>query len=279
MSIEQRQNIYQAEHLRAAGNLDTAWDLIKGSFINPSIIDALPDSFLSDHIRQWRIGVSIKTSLAQRVWTARGATGKLAAAGNIIRNYYHHPAVQVRALDFLTDNEGHPYNFAAEMLRDEGKYFSVAFYISGNFQFLTSAIIAYERTIEHAQLDSSKGLAMIELGQAKKMKNELLRKPRESVYETYISPGFDLIRDTKGPQDLDRLFWVLTTVIRESSLSPHANLSNLNQLCAESLLEEHFGKCGAGKFILKSDLKILGLNIHKKVWGATRNRLDFSSLI
>lgn len=279
MSIEHRDSIYQAEALRVAGKLPEALEQVKDSLINPEIIPVLPDQVLSDYIRKWRIWTVTGMSMAQKKWLAGNARDALLAVKPIFTTYYHHPEVEIRSRNYLQDNEGHLYDHRAEMLRDEGKYWLVAYSISGNTIFLNHAEISFEHAVSSAVLDSPKGIAMIELGAVKRRQNELRKRPKGSIYETYIHHGFHQALDTVVEfGDQDRLKWLLIVTRTEGQLAHGNKIAEEDIEEIDQILNSKLGLMGARKLISEHDRKMITSDLHGRVWALTRLGVDFSQI-
>lgn len=281
MSTEFKNRIYQAEALRVAGKLPEALEQVKDSLIDPETIPQLHDNLLSDYIRQWRIFTVTGMSLAQRRWLAKNARDTLLAVKPIFTTYYHNPIIDARSRGYLTDNEGHLYDHRAECLRDEGKYFLVAFYISGNSKFLNQSVVTFERAVSQAVLDDPKGIALVELGLVKDLQNAHLKRAAGSVYQTYIHQGFELALEPvieSGNQD--RLKWLLNNVTAASSHHQEKDPTAKQDLLeVDYQFNSIFGDIGAAK-IKRGYKKALFLSRLRRAltWRITRLGIDFSGL-
>lgn len=280
MSTEHRDIIYTAESLRVAGQLQQVLELVRDSLVDPSIIQTMDDNLLSDHIRQWRIATVTGMSMTQSRWLAINAQDSLLEIRPVFTTYYHHPEVSTRSRNYLVDNEGHLYDHSAEMIRDEGKYYSIAFYISGNPLYLTQSAAAFERAIDQAALDEPQGIAMIELGQIKGLINSYYHKGPSSVYQTYIHPGFELaLNPVIRSGNEDRIKWLVNNIMYEAQYYMRGNfVAKEDYQEAELHLKEIFGEKRSKDIQKEFKRLLLDRLLHKLIWNATRLGVNFSSL-
>lgn len=279
MSTEHRNHIYRAENFRVSGKLPEAMQLVQDALIDPATISTLPENLLSDHIRKWRIWTVAGLSLAQRQWLAKDARDSLLTIKPIFTTYYHHPEVERRAPNYLKDNEGHPYDHQAEMLRDEGKYWLVTSHIFGDAKFLEEAIRTFEIAISQATLDSPKGIAMIELGQTLSLRRGLNRHQKESIYQSFVHQGFELaLPAILESQDQDRLAWLLNTVMGEAGFNRTNPMAAADAASTWTKYKELFNQGLAEAMWDRHQRRMLSLHTHVLVWRMTKLAVNFSQI-
>lgn len=276
VSTEHRDNIYRGENLRLSGQFGAALATVRNALIEPGTIPTLSDPLLSDYIRKWRILTVTGTSLAQRKWLAKNARGILLQVRYIFSTYYHHPDVERKAPQYLQDNEKHEYDHYTEMIRDEGRYFMASFNIFEKRDFLENAIEAFQKATNSAVLNSPKGIALIELGQALKMSNELDDQPNPRLYREYFHPGFRLAEGTVIKEgNRDRLAWLLNHIIDASS---HYLLIDQDAVDDWAKARDDFRRLftpeESQKVQKQHSQKKLMRKLHQIVWKFTRLGLD-----
>lgn len=203
-----RSLIHTAENLRVSGKLTDAVRLASQARINPEKLSSnLSNDGLSDLMQAWRIDVVTNTSLAKRTWNGKRAVRHLGEAKKVIKTYYDNSYVLEKAPQFKQDNEGNPYNFDAEILRDKGRYCLVAAALTGNASFIDAAkdLFLKAGTAEAEEHPfRGLGLAWMELGIT--IKNfELIRSGYEGTYLRPVTWG-----------NLDRARWAARTYFGES---------------------------------------------------------------
>lgn len=197
--------IYKAEELRARGKYNEAIKLVKPSLsIGYKEIEDGSDHELSDLMRAWRIDVTANTSAAKRSWDGYSAYAHLRAASTVIDVFYDNSFVLERVHSFKKDNEGHPYDFETEMLRDKGRYCVVAAAITGDSSFMIAAEGFFSKALEKASEVTVAGLVRIELGIHTGNFN-MIRQGFGQVYEYSLALG-----------NFDRARWAARTYFTES---------------------------------------------------------------
>ena len=169
--------IYQVEARRVKGgkaNLIAALeDARSNGEVDEAEIARLPLEELADKMRCWRIWAVTALSLANGEWSGKRAANFLREARHVIGVYYYNETVWERAKQLKTDAEGHEYQMAAEMCRDEGKYWLRVGAFLGNPLLIDKAIESFEETISLAETGTSAAaLAMIERETAKRTKGQ-----------------------------------------------------------------------------------------------------------
>ena len=292
MTQESSDRIYQAENLRVNGKLSQAMWEVRDALIDPTSIEGKSDDELSDLIRKWRIYTVAGMSLAREKWLAVNARKALLLTKPIFETYYFHPVVEGRSPGFLEDNEGHLYDHRAEMLRDIGKYYLLAFNVSGDLHFLAQSTANFERAIGEAVLDGPRGIAMIELGQIRKFSNSLNHRPPGSIYQTYVHEGYELaIPGAIDESNEDRIKWILINTRYEAnhflSERQKPNLSyhiqrEVAQVDIESIddlmKKKYGGDIEVRKILSEHEGKIISFQHHALAWRLTRFGVDFSGL-
>lgn len=280
MSTEHRDSIYRAENLRVAGQLEKALAEVYDARIDPTTIPSLSDNLLSDYIRKWRVWTVTGMSLAQKQWFAKDARDTLLAIKPIFTDYYNNSDVQRRSRNYLKDNEGHDYDHWAEMLRDKGKYWLVAYDISINSRFLDESIENFQTAYNHALLNSPKGIAQIELGKTIRMRLGLNHEATGLAYDMYVHEGYELAKPAVlASGDRDRLKWLLNTVGDEAALASfHSNIAKQDMKDVDNDFNLIFGKYEARKTRREHNLKQLAFIAHRITWNLTRTGVDFSQI-
>lgn len=279
MSTPHRESIYQAENSRVAGKLKEALKDVSDARIDPSTIPNLPNNELSDLIRKWRIWTVTSMGLAQKQWWTKDAIDILLSAKPIFTDYYLNPDVFRRARNFLKDNEGHDYDHNAEMMRDRGKYYQVAYYISGKEQFLEEAIKTYFRTTHQARLKSVNGITMMEHGIAISLRDNLPRERVKQNYERLIHSGFEMARDSElkdGPSD--RLAWVLLNTQDQAAYARSCGSKIAQEDIITTTKDLYVFGDKRVSTLLKHSMKNITLSFHQQIWEWTRNGVDFSKI-
>lgn len=195
--------IYMAEEARADGKFEKASELISSSLLHRNELDKLPnftDSELSDLMRAWRIDVVANTSAAKRELSGKKAVRHLQNARDVITTYY--PAVEGRVSQIKQDNEGHPYDFEVEMLRDRARYCLAAAAITGNASFRQSAISFFDQAILLAE---DHDLAKMEAG--------ITKNEYEDIADSYFKARAD---KSEFLNNSDRARWMSRTMLGES---------------------------------------------------------------
>lgn len=148
--------IYQAEAKRVKGPTKEALESARErGAIDPETISSLPPEELADKWRWWRIWTVTLLSLYRGEWNGQKAADYLLEARNVIKTYYCNQDAWERAKTLKTDAEGHEYQMAAEVCRDEGKYFLCAASLTGNNVFVKEAIVSFEEAISLAEKGTS----------------------------------------------------------------------------------------------------------------------------
>lgn len=192
----------QAEPLRTAGKLKEAIALVEPARVELKSIQELTDRELSDLMRAWRIDVVANTSASKRSMTGEKAVRHLKEARNVITTYYNHPHIQEKAPQIKKDNEGHPYDFAVEMLRDKARYCLAAATITGDNSFRLAAIKFFEEAIDAV---NNNDLVGMEAG--------IVENDFEQIAENYHVARSD---DWEFLSNPDRARWMARTYFGES---------------------------------------------------------------
>src|SRR3990170_1203570 len=159
--------IYQVEARRVKGgkaNLIAALeDARSNGEVDEAEIARLPLEELADKMRCWRIWAVTALSLANGEWSGKRAANFLREARDVIGVYYYNETVWERAKQLKTDAEGHEYQMAAEMCRDEGKYWLKVAGLLGNPVLVQRAIESFKEAIGLAETGTSaQALATLE---------------------------------------------------------------------------------------------------------------------
>lgn len=196
--------IYEAERLRAQGKYQKAIELVEPArFYNSTSIELSQprDYLISDLMRAWRIDVVANTSAAKRSWNGKKVVSHLREAQEVIKTYYNHPFVQQRASEIKKDNEGNPYDFEVEMLRDRARYCLAAASITGDNSFTESAINFFDQAISAAE---DYDLVKMEAG--------IVKNDYVQIAESY----FKAQQDPNFLNNLDRARWMSRTLVGEA---------------------------------------------------------------
>ena len=162
-----RFEIYQAEAQRVSGKRkNQIVALVKArteGSIDPKSIKTTPIEVLADRMRWWRIWEVTAQSLASGEWSGKTAAEFLFEARDVLKVYYYHPEAWKVARVLKNDAEGHEYQMAAEMCRDEGKYWLKVAGLLGNPVLVQRAIESFKEAIGLAETGTSaQALATLE---------------------------------------------------------------------------------------------------------------------
>lgn len=178
--------IQQAEHLRTRGSVAVAARLMKPDATIPNVFPTVPHFDQKRILMASRIHVNAETSIARNSWRARRVAAHLSEAHATIQNIYRNPEVQAVANETTFDTQGHPYEFSTEMVRDEVRYLITLGQLTGNAEFLTTAIERLNSVIEQSHEPSAKTLVRFEQAQLLYQQNpsqETFLRLRASYHE------------------------------------------------------------------------------------------------
>ena len=198
--------IHEAGAKRASGKYQEAVNLVvEATNCSEEELTRLSSEELSDLMRAWRIDVVANTSLAKRSWTGESAVFHLKEAQLVIEDYYNDPHVKDQAPQFKKDNEGHPYDFAVEMLRDKARHCLAAATITGDASFRLAAIDFFEKAVRLYSEDlGTRGLVIME--------NQIARGDHLGIFYGYEG----IVPQSIATGNLDRARWAARTYFGES---------------------------------------------------------------
>ena len=169
--------IYQAERNRASLTNPGLWQALtfarEQERISHGDLRQLSEPELEGKMKTWRIWVNSAKSLSNTAWSTGEATEFLREARGVIAMYYYHPVVWEAADKMKIDSDGHEYQMAAEMCRDEAKYWLAVGLLLGNPQIRQRAIQSLDEAVILAEKETSAGaLATMEREIIKKQEGE-----------------------------------------------------------------------------------------------------------
>ncbi|HEY5600918.1 MAG TPA: hypothetical protein VIK81_02405 [Patescibacteria group bacterium] len=166
--------IESIERLRITGKTKEALEgVIREGQVDPLQIPNIPDEILANKMRAWRIWVVTLLSESQKTLDGEKSSQILYEAEKVIGRLYHHEVVKEKALEIKTDPSGNEYQMAAEMLRDEGKYYLYLARLTSNPLHLDQVISAFDAAIGVSEKGTStNALATMEREIAKRENGE-----------------------------------------------------------------------------------------------------------
>lgn len=160
-------DVFAAEQARVRGDLNGSWSLL---FPPGQHESSLSDRALfSDEDRKLfmmagRIAANVQMSWAKRSWLAQTVADHLKLAKNQI-SIYHGGTVRHFAQRLNTDTRGTPYEFWAEMARDEAEYLITLRRLTERREFLQMAAVKLNQVAADSQEPTSKTLAQFRADQ------------------------------------------------------------------------------------------------------------------
>jgi hypothetical protein len=258
--------IYEAEAARASHKKPGLWKALararKNGAVDLEEISHMPTDQLADLMRWWRIRVDSAKSLANGEWSGRVAVGLLREVHGVIQTYYYHSHAWQVAKDLKYDKEGHEYQMAAEMCRDEAKYWLAVGLLLGNSVVRQRAIQSLEEAVRLADAGTSaQALAVMEL--------EMISGKRMNFVR--FSHAFDtVVRLAPVAGGADRLAaasweYMKGSMRAENILEFQRGLGYLCLACAEKrILWTQYPKNEMAKNILAVSRRLTGWNLPKE---------------
>lgn len=281
MSGEYTEKIYQAEQLRVAGKTREATTLAKEYLTqtNPAHISV---EELTDQARMARIFVVSSLSTARKQWIAPKVVSEMIPARDLILGFYKRPVVKERLYGVDKDNQGHTYEFLAEMHRDVYKYNVVSFHVTGQRQFLMSAANEIEQVMQLTNSPQVSGIASVESFQLFQLFNRDKRRQLTRYEIDLHNSIIPTLRAIEISGDRDRMAWYLLNLMHETSRLSGDKTAvyarNAFQLVNKELAKQ-FGDREAFVKEFKFNRDKAVQSLRTRIWSLTRNGIDSSVLL